>query len=249
MTEQTEQTTAADRKVASSTGRECRVYERHNCGLETSCQPPTVWGDKDLKWNARIEDISLGGLSLVLRRRFEPGAGLALELPATATQPVSTVLVRVVHVKQQAGSWLLGCAFVSRLSEEELKTLLPSSDPLNAPPPEEPTAEAEVPAVQPSALLPETEAQRLLVNEVYLKGTLPDGRLIKRLIKRLYLSKSWPLAAGDVLALHLSRAPTGSAALQLRVDGCKQRGERWILSCTFLHSDADAIWAAFHPTR
>jgi hypothetical protein len=244
-----EQTSAADRAAASGGQRECRVSERHSCGLETSCQPPTVWGDKDLKWSARIEDISQSGLSLVLRRRFEPGSGLAIELPATATSPASTVLVRVVRVQQHAGSWLLGCAFVSRLSEEELKTLLPASDPLKAPPSAEPAEEPAVPAVQPSARLPEAETERLLVNEVYLQGTLPDGRVIKRLIKRLYLSKSWPLAAGDVLALHLSRAPAGAAGLQLRVESCKQRGERWILTCTFLHADADAIWAAFAKGR
>lgn len=240
-----DQSTAGDQAAASTGQRDCRVSERHACAIETSCQPPTVWGDKDLKWNARIEDISEGGLSLVLRRRFEPGTGLAIELPATASSPASTVLVRVVHVRQHAGAWMLGCAFVSRLSVEELKTLLPASDPLNAPPSEQPTREVAIPTIEPSVLLPEEEAERLLVNEVYLQGTLPDGRVVKRLIKRLYLSRSWPLKVGDVLALHLSRAPAGAAGLQMRVENCKQRGQRWILTCTFLHANSDAIWSAF----
>jgi hypothetical protein len=32
--------------------------------------------------------------------------------------------VRVMHATQQPGGWLIGCAFVRRLSEEDLQTLL-----------------------------------------------------------------------------------------------------------------------------
>src|SRR4051794_37087348 len=106
--------------------RECRVYERHSCELAANCQPPTLWGGKDLKWGAQIRDISVGGVSLVLRRRFERGAGLAIELPGSPDGLPNTVLARVVHVRpQEGGVWVLGCSFVSPLSEEEVATLLP----------------------------------------------------------------------------------------------------------------------------
>ena len=58
-----------------------------------------------------VRDISTGGLCLVLGRRFEPGAGLAIEVP-DAEGGSSTLLAKVVHVRTDgAGSWALGCAW------------------------------------------------------------------------------------------------------------------------------------------
>ena len=91
---------------------ECRIYERYSCELPTSCQPPSAWVRKDAKWEAIIRDISCGGIRLQVRRRFEPGSGLAIELPGSGDQPPYIVLARVVHVTAQGdGSWSLGCAF------------------------------------------------------------------------------------------------------------------------------------------
>src|SRR5215212_11960327 len=50
------------------TGSECRVYTRHPCGLPSSCQPAATFGKDDLKWSATIDDISIGGVGLILNR-------------------------------------------------------------------------------------------------------------------------------------------------------------------------------------
>src|ERR1043165_2571735 len=70
-------------KPAPARRVECRVRERRPCGLKTSCQPIAARGDKDVMWPATIRDISVASIGLVLGRRFEPGAGLAIEVPGT----------------------------------------------------------------------------------------------------------------------------------------------------------------------
>ena len=78
-----------------------------------------------MKWEASVRNVSSGGLRLVLARRFEPGAALAVELPgADDDDSSSTLLARVVHVRpHHGGSWALGCSFVSPLSDEEIHAL------------------------------------------------------------------------------------------------------------------------------
>src|SRR6266404_1093492 len=63
-------------------GCECRVYERHACGLPSRCQPASAFGKEELKWSGTLENVSKGGVCLSLSRRFEAGTGLAIELPA-----------------------------------------------------------------------------------------------------------------------------------------------------------------------
>src|SRR5262249_55281050 len=104
---------------------ECRVYERLECELASSCQPATAFGHEEPRWTAKIRDISQGGVRLLLRRRYERGTGLAIDLPGAPGKEPSTVLVKVVHVRSEGGgSWSLGCKFISPLSEEELQLLL-----------------------------------------------------------------------------------------------------------------------------
>jgi hypothetical protein len=108
---------------AGSLGPDYRSYERYRGTGEAICRPVTG-GDGDCGWLAQIRNVSQGGLALVLRRRFEPGAGLAVELLGADPETSSTVLVRVVHVCAQPDEfWLLDCAFLSDLSEDEVQVL------------------------------------------------------------------------------------------------------------------------------
>src|SRR5947207_14623946 len=110
------QLVSAPGPVKSRVAVECRVSERLACELPSSCQPASGITSKESRWAATIRDISLGGAKLNLRRRFEPGTGLAIELPGTGNGEAYTVLARVVHVRAQSdGTWLLGCRFISQL--------------------------------------------------------------------------------------------------------------------------------------
>src|SRR5947209_4232764 len=96
--------------------------EHFPCALPTTCQPPLASGGKE-GWPALITELSNGGLSLTLKRRFERGAGLAIELPGE--DGPSTVLARVVQIKPHPGTgWELSCSLISQFSDEELQALL-----------------------------------------------------------------------------------------------------------------------------
>src|SRR5438105_10792782 len=107
------------------TAADCRVWERVTCDVELICQPIAARAGRAPGWPARVRDISSGGVGLVVSRRFEPGAGLAIEVPGTASSPSLTLLARVVRATAVSGDqWVLGCSFPSPLSDEELEGML-----------------------------------------------------------------------------------------------------------------------------
>jgi hypothetical protein len=107
--------------------RERRAWVRYLTNQEICCQPITAStaGEREIGWVGRVRDISSGGLVLDLRRRFEPGTLLTVELPGKAKGQVRLTPVRVVHARL-AGKrqYALGCEFLSPLSQQELHALL-----------------------------------------------------------------------------------------------------------------------------
>jgi hypothetical protein len=99
-----------------------RATVRFPSKQEGACQP--LGGEKDLKWSAKIHDVSADGLSLVLNRRFEPRSLLLVELKQTNQAEARLLLVRVVRTqKLSARSWLVGCIFARRLTQEDCEAL------------------------------------------------------------------------------------------------------------------------------
>jgi hypothetical protein len=104
--------------------RERRVWVRFPCELDGFCQPPVASGA--LQWAARVQNVSPGGLALIVDRRFELGALLAIEVQH-ATGTVMTLLARVVRViPKPSRRWLLGCSLPKKLKDDELSELLDS---------------------------------------------------------------------------------------------------------------------------
>ncbi len=104
---------------------EAPAATRYRCDLAACCRPVAAWLARDRNCPATINDLSTGGLGLVLGRRFEAGAGLAVELPDASTQVNETLLVKVVQVEAQPGGrWLLRCAFITELSEDRILALV-----------------------------------------------------------------------------------------------------------------------------
>src|SRR5205807_622730 len=132
-------------------------------------------------WPATIRGISTGGLSLTLGRRFEHGSGLAIEIP-TEDGATSIVLARVVRVSTHPdGGWLLGCSFISELSEEEVRHVL-NLHPLNS----ATLTDGDAPAAPGSAL----------ISGVLFQARLRHGEVLRWFVKRLQASRSWPLPRG-----------------------------------------------------
>src|SRR4051794_21485827 len=68
---------------------------------------------------AWVQDISLGGASLVCGKSFEPFRLLRLEL--SRGEVPHELPARVVHAEEQPdGTWRAGCEFLPRLTSEDL---------------------------------------------------------------------------------------------------------------------------------
>jgi PilZ domain len=102
---------------------ERRAHVRHPCDRDGSCVP--VLAGHNLHWSARVLNISQGGVALSLRRRFEPGTLLTVEIQRADDQPPEPITTRVVRVTAQPdGNWLIGCAFTNPISPEDLQAML-----------------------------------------------------------------------------------------------------------------------------
>jgi PilZ domain-containing protein len=195
---------------------ELRVAERFPCDVPASCQPPSDWKRGGKKWVARVRNVSTHGLCLVLSRRFERGAGLAIELVGRDGNSSSTLLARVMNVRLEDDSWVLGCAFVSPLSDEELQSLTRTAA---------------------AGFAPAESTHAASVSDVHFRGTLPGGGIVERRIRKLTSDRPWPLRSGRCIEMRLRDGPT----VKLRVDACRSAAGRWVLECTFLGVPPDDL--------
>src|SRR5437868_212713 len=208
--------------------RECRVFERHSCGLPSQCQAASSFGSDDLKWAATLENVSQNGVCLNLRRRFEPGAALAIELPGKSAEETYTVLARVVNVRrQESGYWFLGCQFVSELSDDEMQRLLPLT-PYAVP----------KPAKKASRTVERRSRERHEVTQLHLRLEIAPSTTIGCVIPQFAAASFWPLAAGTIGVLK-GRDPSGAPwKFMVRVRDCHFQDQNWNLDCKLLKAPA-----------
>lgn len=220
---------------------ECRVWERFPCDLATTCQPLSALTSEGPQWTARARDISAGGVGLILRRRFEPGTGLALVLAGAD----AAVYARVVHVTALAGiGWMHGCQFVNPLTPEELNhLLLPADTP--AATLEQPgrttdylharaTSKDSSPGLRRLGAAPVPVARSTIIRDVLFSGRTEGRRRATLLVKRLYFSGPWPVSAGTPLKAWLGDGAHGSACARMKVEECSPRDEGWTVCYTLL---------------
>jgi hypothetical protein len=97
-----------------------RVWVRFPSGLETTLQPAR--GPDGPRLGARVQDVSCGGIQLVVDRPFEAGDLVSVELPAAEGGPSSTVLACVVRsAAADGGAWSVGCTFAAELADDDLR--------------------------------------------------------------------------------------------------------------------------------
>jgi hypothetical protein len=102
---------------------DCRAWVRFACDLDTSCQP--AQSAEGEPWAVKVVNIAPGGVGLLTPVAVQTGVVLQLELPGSADRPGRSLPVRVIQsTKQAEEDWLVGCAFVGELTEEDLQALL-----------------------------------------------------------------------------------------------------------------------------
>jgi len=72
----------------------------------------------------KVTSISHAGIGLIASERLAPGMLLVVRLVHRAKGFSKTSLVRVVHVTQRSGSYLVGGTFDTPLTHEELSALI-----------------------------------------------------------------------------------------------------------------------------
>ena len=103
-------------------GHERRAWVRLSSERDVSCRP--IAGLAEASWLGTVRDISQGGVALILKRRFEPGTGLFVEV-ATNAGELRCLPARVVRItRERDGCWITGCAFASLLTPDELQTFV-----------------------------------------------------------------------------------------------------------------------------
>ncbi len=72
----------------------------------------------------RIQNVSTDGIGLLLTRKVEVGSTIAVGVTNAPKGFNRTLLVKVAHVTQQMGGYLVGGTFSTPLSYDELRTLV-----------------------------------------------------------------------------------------------------------------------------
>lgn len=108
------------RRSAQQANEERRIWVRRPCDLTAYFQSTN--GQMADRQAAQVRDISRGGMNVVVKERFEPGAQLSVELPGNGDRPAFTVLACVVHALPHADNqWALGCSFADELTDDDLR--------------------------------------------------------------------------------------------------------------------------------
>jgi hypothetical protein len=102
---------------------ERRELERFEVNADAAC--PLLSPVAEDFGPARVRDVSMQGVGLLVGRRVEPGALLAVVLENKARGFSKTALVRVTHVAAQpGGGFLVGGPFTAPLSYKEMSALV-----------------------------------------------------------------------------------------------------------------------------
>jgi c-di-GMP-binding flagellar brake protein YcgR len=99
-----------------------RNWSRFPCEVKAVYQ--IIPDEDDVRREAKVLNISAGGVAMLVEHEVRAGALLSAELHAPTGQTVVTILACVVHVSVQSEhERVLGCNFIQELSENDLKAL------------------------------------------------------------------------------------------------------------------------------
>ena len=101
-----------------------RGWVRFTCDMQAMYRPVRMTERK--KAPAKVFDISVSGVGLLVQRSLEVGTLLSLELLADEGRSPLKMLACVVRVTPHGDEeWALGCNFIREIGDQELKAFLP----------------------------------------------------------------------------------------------------------------------------
>jgi hypothetical protein len=74
-------------------------------------------------WRAKVNDISVSGISLLVTSPFEVGNTVDVELSAAGLDASRTLVAKVVRVEPRGPLWFVACAFITPLSADEVQMI------------------------------------------------------------------------------------------------------------------------------
>jgi hypothetical protein len=127
---------AGERKPIQSLEREksmlriSEFFEEPDRRAHERFVPPKDFGcwltdlESGQRWEAKIQDVSAGGVSLIVDREFAAETLLSIEIFTPTGTCLCTLRLSVVHIRPRAeGAWLIGCALATKLGKNELRGL------------------------------------------------------------------------------------------------------------------------------
>jgi PilZ domain len=108
-------------ETSDRTELERRAWVRYPCRRDAVyCALPSYD-----RFGCQVRNLSVDGVALVLTTEAAPGTELIVEMKTTARRIYLTLLARVVHCTALSEcEWLVGCEFITKPTEEQLKALL-----------------------------------------------------------------------------------------------------------------------------
>jgi hypothetical protein len=102
---------------------ELRAFVRHACTHKPLVRVLTKPSFVCLE--ARVNDVSAGGIALIYHRRLKPGTDLAIQLEHEQPELCRIMVARIIYAIPLArGQWRMGCQFKGWLTNEEMAALL-----------------------------------------------------------------------------------------------------------------------------
>ena len=99
-----------------------RNWSRHACQVKAVYH--LVPDDGEARCEAKVLNVSPGGVALLVEDEVRAGALLSVELHAPDSRAVVTILACVVHVTVESEhERILGCNFIQELDEQDLQSL------------------------------------------------------------------------------------------------------------------------------
>ncbi|HYV40135.1 MAG TPA: PilZ domain-containing protein [Gemmataceae bacterium] len=99
-----------------------RVYVRYQCAPASAGRLKLEGQEWQRAW---VLDLCLSGVGLLISRSVEVGLEVVIHLAAAAEKKILELPARVCHATLQPdGDWVVGCEFVSKLTDDLLDALL-----------------------------------------------------------------------------------------------------------------------------